>query len=305
MFGFNFQETDLVLDASLSSIAPDPVLEIHLDTHEAEAGLWVRNPLYPSPHSCQLLVPAEIAGVEREGSSTERAEATGLLISPRTLFQRAGERVPRTGANEARLRAEAHQLKETVKGLEQTVNSNESAKLIQEIRRLEKENEIFRQQMHFNEEIRINLDKEIAEMKTVNTHLNAKLREESELVQQLRKQLNFDQMESLGKEVDSLRQDNAGLRGKVGRLTDELLSAKEHIKFLEVELLETEGNRIAESRLLEAQRAAAAAQIQETQRTTLHTAALQLSKGVARLFDPVKMAKELAALELKKAQVRL
>ena len=41
MFGFNFQETDLVLSRTMSSIAPDPVLEIRLDTQEAETGLWV------------------------------------------------------------------------------------------------------------------------------------------------------------------------------------------------------------------------------------------------------------------------
>lgn len=304
MFGFNFQETDLVLSRTMSSIAPDPVLEIHLDTQEAENGLWVRNPIYPSPHSSQLLVPAEIVAAETGEMRTERAEVTGLLISPRTLFQKAGISVPRTGANEARLKAEASQLKDRMRGLEQTVNSNESANLIQEIRRLEKENEMFRENLHLNQAVRTSLDKEIAEMKAINAFLTDQLKAENSKVEQLKTQLNFEEMERLYKEVDSLRLDNEGLRTRINSLTGELFSAKEHIKFLEIELLETEGNRMAENRIRAEQIATEKAEKQTFQRTTLQAATLQLSQAVARLFDPSKMAAELAALEVKRTEVR-
>jgi len=303
MFGFNFQETDLVLSRTMSSIAPDPVLEIRLDTQEAETGLWVRNPLFPSPHSSQLLVPAEVAAAGTEGMRTERAEVTGVLISPRTLFRKAVEVVPRTGATEARLIAEATSLKDRIRGLEQTVNSNESASLIQEIRRLERENEMFREKLRSNQANRTNLEREMAEMRTVNAFLTAQLKAESSQVEQLKAQLNIEEMEGLCREVDSLRLDNEGMRTRINCLSSELFSAKEHIKFLEIELLETEASRIAENRMREGQIAAAQAAKQTSQRATLQAATMQLSQAVARLFDPSKMAAEVAALERKRAEV--
>ena len=297
---FEFNESDFPLDRSLSPISPDPVLSIHLDSFDP---LTSQYPMFP--HSSHLLLPPELAENTESALSTERVEVVDSLLSPRTLFQHTGDPfIPRIEAKEIRLKSEINSLKERIKDMEDTVDNTKSAVLVQEIRRLERENAALRQNIQRREENREKIVTEIQELRTVNSVLSAKLEEKTIKVEKLKSELNFGLMDGLGKDVDFLRKENEMLRNKTKSMSDELLAAKEHIKFLEIELLEHEAGRIEVERMQETQKYAAESQIQEIKRRNLEETTMEMRQNMAKLFDAGKMTEEISVLERKKAEVR-